>query len=161
MKPYVEACSRLFMDEDFLEKCRVNEIANFLWFMSIARWHHEGVLEALGRRVLDPRPIDSCSPKLACRILGTFTSILSLEQNRQKSPSEDLRSLTAQLFHSYGGHLLTSQLLPAEVSSALYAYAKASYVQDMGIYDHLVSLMASMSSECSVRQLAQSGLVEK
>jgi hypothetical protein len=156
MKPYIEACSRLFMDEEFLEKCKVNEIANFLWFMSIAHWQDEGVLKALGRRVLDPRLVDSCSPKLACRILGTFTSILSLKQKRQESPSEDLMSLTAQLFHSYGGHLLTTQLSPAEVSSALYAYAKASYVQDMGIYDHLVSLMASMSSECSVRQLAQS-----
>ena len=52
--------------------------------------------------------------------------------------------------------LFRSKLSPAEASSALVAYAKASYVRDMGIYDHLVSLIASMTNQCSVRQLAQS-----
>jgi hypothetical protein len=68
----------------------------------------------------------------------------------------EMQELSSKLFHILGGHLLSSQMSPAEVSSALYAYAKASNVQDMGIYDHLVSQIASMSSHCSVRQLAQS-----
>jgi hypothetical protein len=156
MKPYLEASSRLFVDEDFLRRCSVGEIANFLWFMSVAHWHHEGVLKALGQRILDPSLVDSCSPKLASRILGTYTSILCLEDLRKDDPSEGMLKLSTQLFHDYGGHLLSSQLSPAEVSSALVAYAKASYVQDMGIYDHLVALIASMASRCTVRQLAQS-----
>lgn len=162
MKPYLRACENAFLDKNFLAKCSTAEIANFLWFASIARWRHEGALEALGQRILDPRVIDNCTPKLASRILATYTSILSLPKNIAGTPSanDDFpRGLTSQLFHSYGGHLLTSKLSPAEVSSALHAYAKASYFHDMGIFDHLVSMMAEMSrapDAPSARQMAQS-----
>lgn len=160
MRPYLEASSLLFVDKDFLQRCSVREISNFLWFMSVAHWYHEGALRALGQRILDKDLVDSCSPKLASRILGTYTSVLSMDEVSKKetySPSrEEMYKLTSQLFHDYGGYLLSSQLSPAEVSSALIAYAKASYAKDMGIYDHLVSLIASIARKCTVRQLAQS-----
>ena len=163
MKPYLEASSMLLVDDDFLRRCNVGQLANFLWFMSVAHWRHNDVLQSIGERILDPSLVESCSPKLACRILGTYTSILcvkeSSEMNQSSSEIRDddtIHSLTEKLFHEYGGYLLTSKLSPAEASSALVAYAKASYVRDMGIYDHLVSLIASMTNQCSVRQLAQS-----
>jgi hypothetical protein len=158
--PYIQASVHLFCDSDFLGRTRVAELANFLWFMSTAHWYHNGSLKALTKRILETEVADSCTPKLASRILGTFTSIVSAQSTR--SVNEDIglqvemQELSSKLFHILGGHLLSSQMSPAEVSSALYAYAKASNVQDMGIYDHLVSQIASMSSHCSVRQLAQS-----
>lgn len=155
MSPYIEAASYLFHDEIFVEASRLNEIANFLWFKSIAHWRDDGVLELFCHRILDPEIADSCSPKLASRILGAFTLILSLKNVDMRVPSSMLEN-TSQLFHSYGGHLLTSKLQPAEASSALYAYARSAYIQDMGIFDHLVSLTASMADQCTARQLSQS-----
>jgi hypothetical protein len=160
--PYIQASVHLFADSDFLGRTRVGELANFLWFMSMARWYHNGSLKALTERIMETEVADSCTPKLASRILGTFTSIVSAQSTRSLNKGNglpeaaEMQELSSNLFHDLGGHLLSSQMSPAEVSSALYAYAKASYVQDMGIYDHLVSQIASMSSQCSVRQLAQS-----
>jgi hypothetical protein len=155
MRPYIEAASRLFHDETFVAACSLSEIANFLWFKSIANWRDDEVLELFCRRILDPDIADSCSPKLASRVLGAFTLILSLKRPNNVLHTSMLDN-TSQLFHSYGGHLLTSKLQPAEASSALYAYARASYIQDMGIFDHLVSLTASMADQCTARQLSQS-----
>jgi hypothetical protein len=162
MEPYLRACEHAFLDKTFLAKCNTGEIANFLWFASMARWRHEDALQALGERIVDPELCDHCTPKLASRIIATYTSILSLPKNVTGTPStkdDSLRELTSQVFHNYGGLLLTSKLSPAEVSSTLYAYAKASYSHDMGIFDHLMSLMADLSCSSdapSVRQMTQS-----
>jgi hypothetical protein len=160
IRPYIQASVHLFCDSDFVRRTRVGELANFLWFMSMAHWYHNGSLKALTERILETEVADSCTPKLASRILGTFTSIVSAQSTRSLNEDNpevvEMQELSSKLFHVLGGHLLSSQMSPAEVSSALYAYAKASNVQDMGIYDHLVSQIASMSSQCSVRQLAQS-----
>lgn len=160
MEPYIEACERALADKLFLERCDISEIANFLWFASIANWRHDGSLHALGQRMSNPRLYESCSPKLASRILATYTSVVSLPASVSDPLSEqDVSDLTRQLFHDYGGHLLSSKLSAAEVSSSLYAYAKASYFQDMGIFDHLLALMAdfALSADApSTRQLSQS-----
>jgi hypothetical protein len=155
MGPYVDAASELFVDEQFLSRCRIGELANFLWFMSIANLNNEEELTALVQRILDPALVDTCSPKLASRILGTYTSILSTASAQGADFPSTIGKMTSKLFHDYGGHLLTTQLTPAEISTTLYAFAKVSYVQDMGIYDHLVSLMASSTRKCSARQLTQ------
>jgi hypothetical protein len=155
MEPYIDAASKLFVDDRFLDSCRLGEFANFLWFMSVANLTNQDALTAIVRRILDPALVDACSPKLASRILGTYTSILAAASAQGDPFPYTVGEMTSQLFHDYGGHLLTTQLTPAEVSSTLYAYAKVSYVRDMGIYDHLVSSMASISKQCSVRQLTQ------
>eukprot|EP00980_Cylindrotheca_fusiformis_P021407 scaffold8259_cov143-Cylindrotheca_fusiformis.AAC.25 len=155
MAPYIEAASHLFHDEKFIEACSLSEIANFLWFKSIANWRDDDILDLFCRRLLDPDTAEFCSPKLASRILGAFTLILSFKK-ADKFPKDVLLDNTWKLFHSYGAHLLTSKLQPAEASSALYAYASASYIQDMGIFDHLVLLTASMADQCTARQLSQS-----
>ena len=166
MEPYLHATSILFTNSMFVASSTVQELANFLWFMSMARWHNPFVLRTLVRRMLDPEVVESCTPKLASRILGTFVSLLfspdiqkthddSIEED-ESPPIEDLNFLATDLFHEYGGHLLSSQLSPAEISSALYAYAKISYVRDMGIYDHLVSQIALLADDCTTRQLSQS-----
>jgi hypothetical protein len=161
MKPYIRACEHAFADESFVQKCSVTEIANFLWFASIAQWRHDESLQALGRRILEPELYDKCSPKLASRILATYTSIVSLPAaaGPTQSSQDNMGDLTSQLFHNYGGHLLSNKLTAAEVSSSLYAYAKAAYFQDMGIFDHLLSLMASMATSGetpTARQMTQS-----
>jgi hypothetical protein len=160
MEPYIRACENAFANESFLQKCSIGEIANFLWFASIVQWRHEASLQALARRIMDPELCDKCTPKLASRILATYTSIVSLPATACTGSSQNnLSALTSALFHNYGGHLLSNQLSAAEVSSSLYAYAKASYFQDMGIFDHLLSLMACMATSQiapTARQMTQS-----
>lgn len=159
MDPYIQACEVVFLDPLFLDECDVAEIANFLWFASIARWRDAATLRSLGQKIIDPKISDRCSPKLASRILATYTTILSVADKEDTNKFEEqFQELTTRVFDSYGGHLLTSKLTPAEVSAALYAYAKASYFQDMGIFDHLLTLMAKMSispDQPTVRQMTQ------
>jgi len=118
------------------------------------RWCDQEVIELFCQHLLDPDLADSCSPKLASRILGTFTTIMSLEP--RNTGSDQVTEITSQLFHCYGVHLLSSRLEPAEAATALYSYAKASYFHDMGIFDHLASSVSSISNRCTTRQLSQS-----
>lgn len=160
MEPYIQACEVVFMDPSFMDKCDVAEMANFLWFASIAQWRHPATLRILAQKIIDPKISDRCSPKLASRILATYTTILAVaDKEGTNRLEEQFHELTTRVFDCYGGHLLTSKLTPAEVSAALYAYAKASYFQDMGIFDHLLTLMARMSispDQPTVRQMTQS-----
>ena len=152
LEPFIQAASILFSNKCFLERSSVQEKANFLWFLSIARLYDEEILMNIGTCLLEDEMVDDCSPKIASRILATFTSLLVLEESHT---SESLVELKQDLFYSYSGHLLSYQLSPAETSSALYAYAKANYVRDKGVFDHLVNLLASSRQKCSSRQLSQ------
>lgn len=152
MEPFRTAASLLFGETLFLERSSVKEVANFLWFLSIARRFDKEILLKIGNCLLEDEKVDDCSPKIASRILATFTALVVLQE---KHSSESLMELKQELFYSYGGHLLSSKLSPTEISSALYAYAKANYVQDRGVFDHLVNLLASSRQECSSRQLSQ------
>lgn len=152
MEPFVETAFHLFREKSFIERSTVKEISNFLWFLSIVERFDEEILLNIGNCLLEDEMVDDCSPNIASRILATFTSLLVLNGNRV---SESLTDLKQDLFYAYGGHLLSSNLSGAEVSSALYAYAKANYVQDKGVFDHLVNLLASSREHCSSRQLSQ------
>jgi hypothetical protein len=151
--PYIRAASLLLTSDTFVNRCNVGEIADFLWFLSAAKCYDSQSLIVIGRSLLDSNISDACSPKMASRILATFTSLVALEENDLPESSVEV---TKDLFHAYGGHLLSSSLSPAEASAALYAYAKSAYIKDMGVFDHLVNLLASMAGACSSRQLSQS-----
>jgi len=153
MKPFLKASERLFLDDSFLRQCGANELSNFVWFMYKAHWRDDKVLTALASRILESDIVDECSPKMACRVLSTSTAMCALSDDRTMSTS---LLLLPELFSNLGEHLLSTQLTPLDISSAIYAYAKADYFQDMGIVDHLVDLMASRVEECKVRQIAQS-----
>jgi len=155
MEPFITAAVLLFRNDSFVDSCTLSEIANFLWFKSVTRWRDQEVLQLFCQRILDPEVVDSCTPKLASRILGAFTSIISLE-TLEDGDDYEMAEAASQLFHCYGVHFLTSRLEPAVAVTALYSYAKASYVHDMGIFDHLASSVSLMTHRCTTRQLSQS-----
>jgi hypothetical protein len=68
-----------------------------------------------------------------------------------------MREQLFELFHNLGGILLSSQLTPVDVSSALFAYGKANYALDMGIVDHLAEVLACdfMLERATTRQVSQ------
>jgi hypothetical protein len=155
MQPFRAAARLLFLNPSFLARCGPNELSNFVWFALVTQWHNDEVLEALATRILEPNVVDSFSPKMACRTLSTFTAI-TMSRSVDSEESLPLQQHLFQLFENLGEQLLSSNLTPLDVSSGIYAYAKASYVRDMGIFDHLVGLLASRVEEFSVRQIAQS-----
>jgi hypothetical protein len=155
MRPFHAAARLLFLNPAFLVRCGPNELSNFVWFALVAQWYDDDALGALAVRILEPNVVASFSPKMACRTLSTFTAI-TMSRSAESQESRHLQQYMFQLFESLGEHLLSSNLTPLDVSSGIYAYAKASYVQDMGIFDHLVGLLASRVEEFNARQVAQS-----
>jgi hypothetical protein len=161
-EPFQAAARLLLLDPSFLEQCSIRELSNFCWFMAVRQWHDEDVLLALAERILEPDSFDACTPKLACRILSSFVSVSAVAKHSSSSShgecgsESELQRVSQELFGGLGERLLSAQLSPLDASSAIYSYGKASYLQGMGIFDHLVEVLASRASECTVRQLSQS-----
>lgn len=162
LKPFLTCAQNLFTDEIFLSSCGVSDLTNFLTFLEKTKFHtfisKKDPLLAIAERILDYNVSETMSPTQASRILASFTAVVA-ERSRGSTPSEAHTFMTRQLFHTAGGHLLTTNpndLSPRDISSALCAYAKASYAEDMGIFDHLASLLAARVEDCSIRQVAQS-----
>lgn len=159
MIPYLKASQVLLTDQKFLGNCASNELSNFCWFLafksSIAHQEIEAILPTLGSRLLEKDIVNTCTPKQACRILSAFTALCTRPE--LLNVGEDLRHsmLISNLFECHGEHLLSTRLSPLDTSSAVYAYAKAQYVADMGIFDHLVNMVASQASHYSNRQISQ------
>jgi hypothetical protein len=180
MDLYIAPVRKLFVNSTFLRKANVLELSNFAWFLAFKANpfflsgddHHkadEEVIKALARRILERDVIETCSPKLTCRILTAFTQLCSTtpQSSLQKpwndhvihgmtKPSPLSSPFLADLFANLGEHLLTTKLSPSDASSVIVAYAKSGFVYDMGIFDHLVHVLGSQLSQCTHRQLAQS-----
>jgi hypothetical protein len=156
MTPFLVGAKHLLASSDFLSFCGPSELANFGWFAAFKAHGNvhgnDDVVLALGHRILDQEVASLYSPKQACRILNAFTALCSNSAEGEDSPRTEL---LADLFERLGEHLLASHLSPLDASSAIYSYAKASYVLDMGIFDHLVGIVASQLTQCSIRQVAQ------
>ena len=158
MKPYEKTVCFLILERtagdasSFLQQCSDMDVSSLVRFLSLVRCSNEDALVALAERILEPDMVEACSPKAASQILTYYTALID-------SSSEDLfelQSRLSELFHELGTHLLSvTQLSPAETSASMQAYAKASYVQDMGIFDHLANHLASILDTCSVRQVTQ------
>lgn len=157
MKPYEKAVCFLILERTagnssfFLQQCGDIELSSLVRFLSLIRCSNEDALVTLAERILEPDMAESCSPKAASQILTYYTSLID-------SSAEELNKLQShlsELFHELGTHLLSAQLSPAETSASMQAYAKASYVQDMGIFDHLANHLAAILDTCSVRQVTQ------
>lgn len=155
MKMYRTTARTLFLDEKFLGKCEMRELSNYAWFMSAAKWNDDQVWEALGNEILRLEHTEECSPKTACRVLRSFTNQASYAESAPQQVSRRSEMLFC-LFRNLGEPLLSTQISTRDVTSAIYTYAKALYVDDMGIFDHLVEVMVARLDNCSNRQVAQS-----
>jgi len=157
MDPFIKATRFIVMERtkddgpSFLEDCSDVELSSLVRFLSLVRSNDEAVLVTLAERILKPDIVGSCSPTAASRILTYFTSLIDTSTEEMV----EMRSLLSEMFHELGTHLLSAQLTPAETSAAMQAYAKASYVQDMGIFDHLAGHLRTMLDDCTVRQVVQ------
>ena len=174
-KPFCSALSCLLVqNENFLQRCSIKELSNFCWFMAFKSHHspNDSVIIALGNRIVQHEVSNESSPKEASRILSAFTRLCCDEPTapllKIEEPDKDSSTLQRQkrsnvlsnLFKCYGEYLLEStDLSPYDASSAIYAYAKAQYVLDMGIFDHLVDIFAkhvqNNPSSCTLRQICQ------
>ena len=55
----------------------------------------------------------------------------------------------------WGGTLLTTQLMPYEAADAAFAYTKAGYISDMGVFDNVVGLVGQNLGSLSMQQVAK------
>lgn len=159
--PFKRVVLDLLQRPDFVMRSSADQIANFLWFMHSVRLYNKNAIFALGNRILDADISSHCSSKLACRLLGCFTAVFSFSEDWDDPGNVDERQdLLSRIFAALGEHLLTVNMSVLDVSTALYAYGKASFVQDMGVFDHLATLMADRirknDETVTVRQVAQS-----
>lgn len=176
MKPFQTCAQLLFTNEDFLASSHAPYLTNYMSFLDKAKYHSLEAssmddkagdpLVTIGSTILKHDVSDTFTPAQASRILSTFTSISLARIHERGTDADEFNRIIQEenmilldLFHNLGGHLLTDsseELSPRDISAALCAYAKASYVQDMGIFDHLAESLAFRVDECSIRQVTQS-----
>jgi hypothetical protein len=167
-------------NKDFLHRCSITELSNFCWFMAYKSNFYfydssdgDAVIVALGNRIIEPDICCFCSPKEACRILSAFTALCCDVTTARSCTIKNLGGVTSaavrqqshstllsNIFQCLGECLLDSSTLSSyDASSAIYAYAKAQYMFDMGIFDYLVEDFVKHveinPSSCTLRQICQ------
>jgi hypothetical protein len=151
MRPYEALATRLIHDDDFLAQSSVAELANLAWFVAF-KSSDQSAARRLGKYLLqEPRLVNECAPKQASRIISAYAHI------PMPTNDADHALLVRDLYAAYGVHLLSNNLNPAELSSAIYGYAKVDYGQDSGVFDHLVQCMVQdhIIDSCTTRQCVQ------
>jgi len=93
------------------------------------------------------KPHRLCLPSAASRILGSVTTLSS------NVPA--VRPLLPDLFYRLGVLLLTNKLTEDDISTSMFAYAKSSFVTDVGVFDHLAERLAANLESCSTRQISK------
>ncbi len=158
LEPFIATCRIAFLDEAFLAASSAAELSNFAWFLCTAHVRgsdHPEILDALARRILQANVVDTFTPKQAVSCLKAYVT-LCYYGDEENSESNNLQTVVASLMEGLAGQLLSNQLPPAAASSALHAYARSNFLQDMGIFDHLTNVMAAQLARSSVRQVATS-----
>ncbi|GKZ01026.1 hypothetical protein MPSEU_001054000 [Mayamaea pseudoterrestris] len=167
--PYVALATQLIAyDDKFLQGCRASEVVNLAWFLLRGRLHEhtdmaDELVNKLAYRLLQEDAIIACTPKLASRIISSFTDLFALQAETRKIVQDDGSAATgsqvllSQLFDAFGSHLLSvAALSPAELSSCIHAIAKASYTSNRGIFDCLMEEFTQrLYAGATVRQATQ------
>jgi hypothetical protein len=150
---YWQVAERLVQDDDgFLAACSMKQLANLLWFAHKTHWHDsEAVLDRVGQQILRTCKTIVCSPRVAARILSTFTSVVVARGEGTLVH----HALFVDLFATLGRRLLSPSLSILDASSVLYAYGRAQYTNDMTTVYHLAKIITNRIDECSIRQLTQ------
>jgi len=155
----------------FLSRCNEFEVSNIAWSLVKAHWTNPEVFSKVRDRILEDDILESCSPSSASRFLWSYATLTSLRQKKGNNPvpgvagsimAQDIDAgkrseLDLQIFHKVSPILLSTQLTPVDVSSAMWAMGKISYNLDLGIFDHLADLLASefMLSRATTKHLSQ------
>ena len=169
--------NHILKQDALLQASNFSFMSNFLWFASVhgvspSTAHHltnhiarlSGTLDAHDSIL---RSELFCSPKLACRILSSMTRLMLFLQSQQAeaffeddeaSNEVHILQIQANLFQTienFGEHLLSTQIETLDAANAMMVFAKASYVQDPGVFDHLATVLVTQLHECTTRQLVQ------
>ena len=156
MQPYCQAASSLLTNDKFLRQSSdLDDLSNLLWFFNSAKYFdHDAMLSICDRLVeIQSAQIElSTTPRVACRVIRALTETTSWTQ-KNAGWSQKLQDVLYRLFDILGESLLSFRVTPSEVSDAMASYARAAYTNDLGIFDHLASLMAENTDQYTTRQL--------
>jgi hypothetical protein len=160
MHTFLTTARKLFLNQIFLDKSNALHLSNFLWFAAFKSNHFfdndEDVLAALAERTLKDDIVENCTPKLASRILNSYSCLIYNTNSKSVPEASRITCLMGNLFERFGEHLLSTQMTPLDASSAIGSYIRASYVYDLGIFDNLIKVLANQLNDCYDRQVSQS-----
>ena len=157
-KPILDAATVLILDEtnnvdvdddnldmsSFLSSCNEFEVSNYLFAFAMAKRLNEDVFVALIDRMMDDDIIENCAPRSASRALWSCAMLLSLDDVGNANRKHEFVLRQVDLFHQLSPKLLlASSLSPTDISSAMWAMAKAEYAIDQGVFDQLSESLAS------------------
>jgi len=137
----------------FLSRCNEFEISSLIWFLAKAHIYDKELVYSLSNRMREADVVDNCHPSSATRFLWSFTTLVEMNE-------EDLviKEVLFETFQALGSVMYSSQLnRVGDISSTMWAMAKASYSLDMGIFDHLAQTLArdGMLERATTRQISQ------
>ena len=134
----------ILREKSYLQQLSLRQLANVAWCAQKAKWKDAEFGQIWAQTVLCSK--QPCSGQAASRMLLAMVvndGFVTVEHR-------------AQVMEKLGRYLLSNDLKPMDVSSAMYAYAKAEYWSDITIFGYLLHLQARHLERYSVRQVAQS-----
>jgi hypothetical protein len=148
LRPYLEATKQTCRG-DFLVRLECRDLSFLVEALVIAKCTHEGLLMRLAQAATRPHIVDDCTPSSARRMMSSFATIAP------RIPNLELQEYQRQIFELLGASLLTTQLMPYEAADAVFSYAKAGYISDMGVFDHVVDLAGQNLGSLSTQQVSK------
>ena len=148
LQPYLEATKQTCTG-DCLSRMSSLDLSFLVEALVIAKCTDEELFLRLAKTAAQPSMVDDFLPSSARRIMTSFTNIVP------RIPSSELQDYQEQLFQLLGASLLSTQLKPFEAAEAAFSYAKAGYVYDMGVFDHVNDLVSQNLSNLSTRRVAK------
>ncbi|KAI2506771.1 hypothetical protein MHU86_7666 [Fragilaria crotonensis] len=148
LRPYLEAAKQTCRGE-FLERLESRDLSFLVEALVIAKCTHEGLFVRLAQAATRPHIVDECTPSSARRIMSSFATVAT------RIASPELHEYQRQIFELLGASLLTTQLMPYEAADAVFSYAKAGYISDMGVFDHVVDLVGQNLGSLSTQQVSK------
>ena len=146
--PYVKAAKET-CGGNFLIRLGCQDLSFLVEALVICKCTDEGLFLRLAEAATLPQIVDECTPSSARRIMSSFATVTP------RIPSSELQEYQTQIFELLGATLLTTQLMPYEAADAGFAYAKAGYISDMGVFDHVVGLAGQHLGTLSTQQVAK------
>ena len=173
-KAMLDAASMLILDNtrrvpsSFLLTCNEFEVSNYLFAFALAKRFDKDVFSALTNRMMDDDILDICSAGSASRAMWSVAKICSLNEagkshivsfyrKRNEHAQGGEYQQVFELFDRLAPVLLLPLLSPTDTSMAMWAMAKAEYVEEKGIFDHLAQALASeeMLQRSNTRLISQ------
>lgn len=150
LRPYLETMEYLCAHKTgFLSRIDSFQLSLLVESLVFVRYTEENILLEIATAIVKPQITGSISPSASYRILNSFNILVT------RTPSQTLQGFEEKLFRLLGSNLLSAKIKPYEAAGAMFAYAKAGYILELGIFDHLSEVVSQNAWHLPPRSIAQ------